>query len=218
MRQEEIIEALIVQLGEPTLRGMRGSSRGDVPTANWGDCNRGPAVVVDYGDDDIAAVTIVYREAMRESRLIAAESVDDIVGRVIRDEMPRNSIVLPLATIVEVAAAAMGVRRLTLAEATMRFRRVLGAPTKVDDDDEVTWRSPHYSQHIVSLTQSVFGVTCTLRDYGRARVHRISESTDDPSDVEIRTARSARSDSGRCSLAVAIEAAVDSMACGLLPG
>ncbi len=216
MRQEEIIEALIVQLGEPTLRGMRGSSRGDVPTANWGDCNRGPAVIVDYGDDDLAAVTIVYREAMRESRLIVAESVDDIVGRVIRDEMPRSGTVLPIATIVEVAAMVMGVRRLTLAEAAMRFRHALGSPTAVSSG-EVTWRSPYYKQHVVSLTQSVFGVTCILRDSDRARAHRISESTDDPSDVEIRKARSARSDNGRCSLAVAIDAAVESMACGLLP-
>ena len=217
MQQKEIIEALVVQLGEPTLRGMRGSSRVDVPTANWGDCNRGPAVIVDYGDDDLAAVRIVHMAARRNSRLIVAEAVDDIVWRVIRDEMPRNGIVLPLATIVEVAVAVMGVRRLTLAEATMRFRHALGSPTAVSND-EVTWHSPYYNQHVVSLTQSVFGVTCILRDNGRARAHRISESTDDPSDVEIRTARSARSDNGRCSLAVAIEAAVDSMACGLLPG
>lgn len=216
MRQQEIIDALTEKLGTPTLLGGRGSSRGNVPTANWGHCGHGPAIVVDYGHDEIATVTIVYRGATRRSCLFVAEDVDDIEGRIIRDEMPRTGPMVPLAKIIETAAMVMGKRRLSLAEATMMFRNALGDPTDITDS-EVTWRSPYYSQHIVSLKRCDYGVICTLRDNGRARLLLIAESSDDPSDVCHRTSRSAREQSGRCSLSVAIAAAGEAMNCGLLP-
>mgnify|MGYP003402737058 CR=1 FL=1 len=209
MNIDDVIAAMVVRLGEPGIRGTRGGRRGNTATASWGHATNRPHVNVELRDGgEWARVQLLSCSALKPTAFAVAETIDDFAGRVVRGELAGVTVV-PLAVAVQAAALTLGLARTSRGQVLDEFVRAFGRPD-VLDENAARWKK---NGRVVSVVSDRCDVNVVLRD-STTTMLLVAETTDDPGFVECRTADEARRTSGRCTLAVAIEAAMMFRECG----
>ena len=144
--------------------------------------------------------------------LAVAEAVDDFSGAVVRGDLAGVTVV-PLAVAVQAAALTLGLARMPYTDVCVGFGMAFDFPDERHDTAAVWFRGKR-RERSVRIALDMVGVHVVMDDRGVAITHVVAETTDDPGFVECRTADEARRTSGRCTLAVAIEAAAMFRECG----
>lgn len=213
MNIDDVIVAMVERLGEPGIRGTRGGRRGNTATASWGHATNRPHVNVELRDGgEWATAQLLSRSVQQPTVLAVAETIDDFAGRVVRGELAGVT-VAPLAVAVQAAALTLGLARATWADVFNAFHADYGHPYE-HVVDRAEWVKGGRFVRRVRLLRVDDGVLVVFIDGEATHSHLVAETTDDPGFVECRTADEARRTFGRCTLAVALEAAAMFRECG----